>query len=70
MEHTNKVPSTVSWHLAKLKDANLIKIYKQQDCNLYEIFIDKRVLYNTLSKYKASFNDVVIENYIEMLEEF
>ena len=70
VEYTNKVPSTVSWHLTKLKDANLIKIYKQNDCNRYDIFIDKMVLYNILSKYNASFNDVVIENYIEMLEEF
>jgi DNA-binding transcriptional ArsR family regulator len=32
---TKKVPSTVSWHLSRLKDANIIKVRKQNEHNYY-----------------------------------
>jgi predicted transcriptional regulator len=50
VNHTNKVPSTVSWHLTRLKDANILKVRKQNELNYYEIKIDKFLLQNLLNK--------------------
>ncbi len=34
--HTRKVPSTISWHMARLKAANIVKVRKQYEFNYYE----------------------------------
>ena len=68
--HTKKVPSTVSWHLSRLKDANIIKVSKQNDLNYYEIKINKLTLQNLLNKYNSSFIEKVVDNYTNMINEF
>lgn len=71
VEFTKKVPSTVSWHLTRLKETNLIKMKKQEDCNIYEIAIDKSYLQNLLHKYKDTLlHEDMVENYVDMMEEF
>ena len=50
VNHTKKVPSTVSWHLTRLKDANIIKVHKQNELNYYEVKIDKFLLQSLLNK--------------------
>ena len=35
--HTKKVPSTISWHLSKLSDANIIKVRKQNELNIMRL---------------------------------
>jgi predicted transcriptional regulator len=52
--YTKKVPSTVSWHLSRLKDANIIEVEKQKERSYYEIKIDKLLLENLLNKYKSN----------------
>ena len=68
--HTKKVPSTISWHLSRLKDGNIITVHKQNELNYYEIKIDKFSLYNLLNKYKSSFTENIVDDYVDMINEF
>ena len=68
--HTKKVPSTISWHMARLKAANIIKVRKQYEFNYYEIGMDRLILENLLSKYKSSFTEKIVNDYIDMINEF
>ena len=70
MIHTKKVPSTISWHLARLKAANIVKVRKQYEFNYYEIGMDRLILENLLSKYKSSFTEKIVNDYIDMINEF
>ena len=68
--HAKKVPSTVSWHLSRLKDANIINVRKQNELYCYEIKINKVGLQKLLNKYNSSFTEKIVENYTNMINEF
>lgn len=68
--YTHKVPSTVSWHLMKLKESNMIRIRRHKDYNVYDLSIDKTFLLYTLQKYNKSLSSDIVEDYVEMMEEF
>lgn len=68
VDHINKAPSTVSWHLKRLRDAGIISIISGERHQLYRI-VDGEVVANILYKYKESFVDKVVDNYTEMMEE-
>ena len=68
VDHINKAPSTVSWHLKRLRDAGIISISYGERYHLYRI-VDGEVVANILYKYKESFVDKVVDNYTEMMEE-
>ncbi|MGB9169440.1 MAG: winged helix-turn-helix transcriptional regulator [Nitrososphaeraceae archaeon] len=70
VDYINKVPSTVSWHLMRLKESDMIRIRRQKDYNIYELSIDKSFLLDTLQKYNNSLNSDIVEDYVEMMEEF
>ena len=70
INHTTKVPSTISWHMSKLSDANIIKIRKQNEFKYYEIGMDKLKLQDLLSKYKSSFTEKIVDDYVDMMNEF
>lgn len=71
VNYTKKVPSTVSWHLSRLKDADIIKVRRQNELNYYEIKIDKLTLQKLLSKYKSSFiTEKIVDDYTDMINEF
>jgi len=55
--------------LSKLSDANIIKIRKQNEFRYYEIGINKIKL-DLLSKYKSSFTEKIIDDYVDMINEF
>lgn len=55
VNHTKKAPSTISWHLSRLKNGNIIKSYKKNDITYYQIKTNKLKLQNLLNKYKSSF---------------
>jgi predicted transcriptional regulator len=55
VKYIHKASSTVSWHLSRLKDANIIKIYRKNDIIFYKIKINKLKLQNLLNKYKSGF---------------
>ena len=54
MNHVKKVPSTVSWHLSRLKDSNIIKVVRQNEFHYYDIKIKKSKLGMVIKKYKNS----------------
>jgi predicted transcriptional regulator len=68
--HTRKVPSTISWHMARLKAANIVKVRKQYEFNYYEIGMDRLILQDLLYKYKISFTEKIVDDYIDMINEF
>jgi hypothetical protein len=56
--------------LSKLSDANIIKIRKQNEFRYYEIGINKIKPMDLLSKYKSSFTEKIIDDYVDMINEF
>jgi predicted transcriptional regulator len=71
---TNKAPSTISWYLQRLLDANIIKkkstssdgvYYKSR---FYEV-VNKILVLDMLSKYVESTFEKVVSNYSEIVEE-
>ena len=68
--HTRKVPSTISWHLTRLKAANIVKVRKQNEFNYYEIGMDRLILQDLLFKYKSSFTEKIVDEYVDMINEF
>ena len=71
VKYTKKVPSTVSWHLSRLKDANIIKVHRQNELNYYDIKIDKFTLQKLLNKYESSFiTEQIVDEYTNLINEF
>src|SRR5919197_549370 len=71
IEYTKKAPSTISWHLKRLRDSGIISvIYNAGHCQrLYKVR-DFQLITNVLSKYKESFAaDTVVNNYTEIMED-
>jgi predicted transcriptional regulator len=67
VNHTGKAPSTVSSHLKRLKEAGIISV-KYGEYQLYGL-VERDVIAEVLSKYRASFVDKVVENYAQLVEE-
>ena len=67
VDHTGKAPSTVSSHLKRLKEAGIVSV-RYGECHLYRL-VDRDLVAEVLSKYKASFVDKVVDNYSQMIEE-
>jgi len=71
IEYTKKAPSTISWHLKRLKDAGIISVlYNTSRCQqrLYKVR-DFESITNVLSKYKETFADTIVNNYTEIMED-
>jgi predicted transcriptional regulator len=66
--HINKAPSTVSWHLKRLRGAGILSIIYGENHQFYTV-ADKGIIANILYKYKESFVDKVVNNYTEIMEE-
>lgn len=65
LEHMNKAPSTISWHLKRLVETEVISIIRGQELQLYKIS-NIQLVSNVLSKYKDSLSDKVADEYYEM----
>jgi predicted transcriptional regulator len=68
IEHTKKAPSTIYWHLKKLKDAGIISVLYTSHCQRLYKLTDIELVTNVLSKYKESFIDKVVNNYTDIIE--
>ena len=55
--------------MARLKAANIVKVRKQNEFN-YEIGMDRLILQDLLSKYTYSFTEKIVDNYVDMINEF
>ena len=67
VNHTKKVPSTVSGHLSRLRDAKIFDLRTHKERYYYEIKINKLVLEKLLNKYKSSFTQNIVDNYENMI---
>jgi len=67
VEHTRKAASTVSSHLKRLREADIVSV-RYGEYQLYHL-ADGELVAEVLSKYKASFVDRVVDSYAEMVEE-
>ncbi|MBL7055362.1 winged helix-turn-helix transcriptional regulator [Candidatus Woesearchaeota archaeon] len=61
-------PSTVSWHLKKLEDENILGFVKSGRKTHYNVLIDRNEIMNLLITYQESFLDNLVDNIIEMWE--
>ncbi len=68
VDHTEKAPSTISWHIKRLKEAGILRTNNGSDRYLYSI-ADRETVNRVLLKYKESFTDRIVENYTDMVEE-
>ena len=68
VQYVKLAPSTVSWHLRKLEDANIIGFVKKGRKKYYTILIDKDEVINLLITYQESFFDSIVDNIVEMWE--
>ncbi len=67
VEHTGKAPSTISAHLKRLRDAGILSV-RYGEYQLYSL-ANKDLIADVLSKYRQTFADRVVDNYVEMLDE-
>lgn len=67
VEHTARAPSTVSFHLKRLGEDGVITV-RHGEYKLYRL-ANRELVAGVLSKYRSSFVDRVVGNYVEALEE-
>jgi predicted transcriptional regulator len=68
VDDIKKAPSTVSWHLRRLREAQIISIRQGNEYQLYTLTNSESVA-QILYKYKESFVDRIVNNYTEMMED-
>jgi predicted transcriptional regulator len=67
VDHIGKAPSTISWHVKKLREAGILRMIHGNDRILYSI-TDKATINRVLLEYHETFTDQVIDNYADMIE--
>jgi len=67
VEHLRKAPSTTSWHLRRLCEDGIVSVH-HGEYNLYQIN-DKKLVNQMLHKYKESFTDKVVNNFVDIADE-
>lgn len=67
VERTGKAPSTVSSHLKRLKEAGIVSV-RYGEYQLYSL-ANRDLVADVLAKYRPTFADRVVNNYVEMLDE-
>jgi predicted transcriptional regulator len=66
VEYLKKAPSTISWHLRRLCDDGIISIH-HGEYHLYTI-INRKLVNQILYKYKETFADKLVNNFIDMTD--
>jgi DNA-binding transcriptional ArsR family regulator len=67
VDHVGKAPSTISWHIKKLREAGILDTNYGNDRQLYSV-ADRATVNRILLEYKQTFTDRIIENYTEMID--
>lgn len=67
VDHIGKAPSTISWHVKKLREAGILRMIHGNDRILYSL-TDKAIINRVLLEYQETFTDQVINNYADMIE--
>ena len=66
VDHVGKAPSTISWHVKKLREAGILRMIHGNDHLLYSI-TDRTIVNRILFEYQETFTDRVIDNYADMI---
>jgi DNA-binding transcriptional ArsR family regulator len=68
VDDIEKAPSTVSWHIKRLKEVVILQIiHGEERLYLYRL-MDRRIATQILLKYEQSFADKIVDNYTEMID--
>jgi predicted transcriptional regulator len=68
VECNGKAPSTISWHLNRLRDTGIISVEAAERSQLYTI-VNKKEVKKILSRYKQVFMDKSVDTYLEMINQ-
>jgi predicted transcriptional regulator len=68
VENSGKAPSTISWHLNRLRDAGIISVSLGDRSQHYTI-VDGREVKKILVIYKDAFLDKIVDNYIGIMDQ-
>ena len=71
IEYTKKAPSTISWHLKRLRDSGIISVFYNHTSRCQQLYKirDFESITSILSKYKESFAaDKIVNNYTDIME--
>ena len=71
IEYTKKAPSTISWHLKRLRDSGIISVFYNHASRCQQLYKirDFESITSILSKYKESFAaDKIVNNYTDIME--
>jgi predicted transcriptional regulator len=66
VEYSKKASSTISWHLTRLCQDGIISVH-YEEYQLYRI-IDRKLVNQILYKYKETFVDKVVNNFIDIAD--
>lgn len=67
VDYSKRAPSTISWHLKRLCQDGIVAVHSGE-YNLYRI-TDKKLVNQMLYKYKESFTDKVVNNFVDIAVE-
>lgn len=68
VQAVNVSPSTVSWHLKKLEENNIVGFIKKGRKTYYNLLVDKEEIIKLLITYQESFLDSLVDRVLEMWE--
>ena len=68
VDYVKLSPSTVSWHLKKLEESNIIGFIRKGRKAYYNILTNKEEIINLLITYQESFLDSLVDRVVEMWE--
>ena len=68
VENSGKAPSTISWHLNRLRDAGIISVSLGDRSQHYTI-VNSREVKKILVIYKGAFLDKIVDNYIGIMDQ-
>jgi predicted transcriptional regulator len=68
VENSGKAPSTISWHINRLRDAGIISMSYGERTQHYTI-VDSREIKKILIMYKDAFLDKVVDNYVGIMDQ-
>lgn len=68
VENSGKAPSTISWHLNRLRDVGIISVSLGERSQNYTVINDREVK-KILLIYKNAFLDTIVDNYVDIMDQ-
>jgi predicted transcriptional regulator len=68
VENSGKAPSTISWHLNRLRDVGIISISVGERSHHYTV-VDSKEVKKILFTYKEAFLDKIVDNYVCIMDQ-